>query len=86
MWWTPAGERILGGAEPALFRKVLGLLVDYGHQDEEETIWQVGVPPLDTLQHGQKLADLTQVGSGLLREDELARKLTAVLEGTVAVI
>lgn len=86
MWWTSDGERILTGAEAALFREALGILVDYVQQDEEGTIWQFGVPPFDTLQHGQKLAVLAQVGSGLFREDELAPKLTAVLESTVAVI
>jgi len=86
MWWTSDGQRILKGAEAALFREALGVLVDYVCQDEDGTIWQFGAPPFDTLQYGQKLAVLAQVGSGLLREDEPAPKLTAVLEGTVAVI
>lgn len=86
MWWTSDGERILTGAEASLFREALGILVDYVQDDEEGTIWQFGVPPFDTLQHGQKLAVVARVGSGLLREDEPAPKLTAVLEGTVAVI
>lgn len=86
MWWTSDGERILEGAEAALFQEALGVLVDYVQQDEDGTIWQFGVPPFDTLQYGQKLAVLARVGCGLLREDEAAPRLTAVLEGAVAVI
>ena len=70
MWWTSDGERILKGAEAALFREALGVLVDYVCQDEDGTIWQFGVAPFDSLQHGQKLAVLTQVGCALLRDDE----------------
>ena len=84
MWWTSDGERILKGAEATLFQEALGVLVDYVQQDEEGTIWQFGVPPFDTLQYGQKLAVLAQVGTGLLRENEPSPKLTAVLEGAVS--
>ncbi len=86
MWWTSDGERILEGAEATLFQEALGVLVDYVRQDEEGTIWQFGVPPFDTLQYGQKLAVLAQVGTGLLRKNEPSPKLTAVLEGAVAVL
>ena len=61
-------------------------MVDYVQQDEEGTMWQFGVAPFDSLQHGQKPAVLAQVGCALLRDDEPAPNLTTVLEGTVAAI
>jgi hypothetical protein len=76
----------LTGAEASLFREGLSVVVDCARQDEEGSIWKLNVAPFDTLQYGQKLAVLAQVGSDLFREDEPAPKLTAVLEGTVAVV
>ena len=65
MWWTSEGERVLQGAEAALFRASLGTLVDLV-QDDDEGLWQFNAPPFDNLQPNQKLAVLAQVGMALL--------------------
>ena len=68
MWPTPAGERILQGAEAVLFKEGLGTLVDFIHDDTED-LWPSGVEPFDHLQRNQKLAVLAQIGSALLCEE-----------------
>jgi len=81
----PNRERVLQGAETALFRQGLGevfSLLEADHDDE----WSFGAEPFDELQRGQKLAVLAQVARGLLRDEEPMPQLTAVLEATVAVI
>jgi len=86
MWWTPSGERTLQGAEAALFREALGMLVDLVRDDDDGTLCQSGVSAFDTLQRGQKLAVLAQIGSALLRQEEPKPVLTAVLEAAVAAV
>ena len=69
MWWTANGERVLHGAEAALFRQALGeafSLLEADHEDE----WSFGAAPFDELQRGQKLAVLAQVTQGLLCQEE----------------
>ena len=85
MWWTANGERVLQGAEAALFRQGLGevfSLLEADHEDE----WSFGAAPFDELQRGQKLAVLAQVARGLLCDEEPIPQLTAVLEATVAAV
>jgi hypothetical protein len=85
MWSTPDGERILQGAEAALFRESLGTLADIV-RDDEEGFGDYGSPPFDALQSNQKLAVLAQIGTAPLRENQPAPKLCAVLEGAVGAV
>jgi hypothetical protein len=85
MWWTPDGERILQGAEAGLFRDALGTVVDM-IRDDDESFWQFGAPPFDSLRPNQKLAVLAQIGRALLHANEPMPKLTAVLEAAVGAI
>ena len=86
MWRTSEGERTLVGAEAALMREALGTLVDHVRDDDDGTLWQLGVAPFDSLPRGQKLAVLARVGDALLREDFPPPKVSAVSEGAVAAI
>ena len=85
MWWTPAGERILQGAEAKLFRDALGMIVDMV-RDDHEGLWEFSAPPFDKLQPNQKLAVLAEVGSALLQENQPMPRLTAVREAAVAAV
>ena len=49
MWWTPNGERILQGAEAALFREALGVIADLVCDDDEDFGWKFGAPPFDAM-------------------------------------
>lgn len=84
MWWTSNGERVLQGAEAALFRQGLGEVFSLLEADHEAE-WSFGAGPFDELQRGQKLAVLAQVARGLLCQDPMPL-LTAVLEATVAAV
>ena len=67
MWWTPNGERILAGSEALLFQEALGVVSDLIY--DEGGGFPFGITAFDTLQHGQKLAVLAEVGGVLLRQD-----------------
>jgi hypothetical protein len=85
MWWTPEGQRVLKGAEAALFKEALGVLVDLV-RDDDEGMWHFAAPPFDALQPNPKLALLAQVGTAMLRENEPMPRLTAVSEAAVGAV
>ncbi len=85
MWSTPDGERILQGAEAALVREALAVVVDMV-RDDAEGHREFGAPPFDDLQPNQRLALLAYVGSALLYEDQPAPELTAAAEATVGAV
>jgi hypothetical protein len=85
MWWTPGGERTLMGAEAALFREALGVLVDMV-RDDNEGLTEFAAPPFDNLQPNQKLAVLAGVGIALLQAKQPMPRLTAVCEATVGAV
>ena len=85
MWNTSAGERVLTGAEAALFMQGFDDLVD-GVEfaiKEQESGWS-GVAYFDALSGEQQLVLLSEVGAALLRRDVPAPALTAVNEAAVA--
>ena len=82
MYWTPAGERVLTGAERRLFEESLGMIVDL----LSDTDADFGVRAFDELQRGQKLFVLYRAGRALLSPDEPMPELTSFLEATVAAI
>ena len=87
MWWTQEGERVLQGAEAALFREALGSLWDDIEMCEEsDEQYVVGIVPYDNLTFGQKLTMLVDVGEALLDENVPMPELTAVNEATVAAV
>lgn len=87
-WRTQIGERVLTGAEAALFREAIGTAVDM--VDEElsglNEQWEFGVPVFDTLEPSVRLALLAQVGHALLRETDECPPLTAVNEGAIGAL
>jgi len=87
MWRTQEGDRVLQGAEAALFREAMGNLWDAieFHESINEQYY-VDVGPFDHLSVGQKLAMLLQVGEALLDEAVPMPQLTAVNEATVAAV
>jgi hypothetical protein len=87
MWWTPEGERVLTGAEWALFREGL----DYCWMWVEETIdhdddWEFGVQAFDVLQPTQRLAVLANVGIALTDKTVPYPDLTTHDEAAIAAI
>jgi len=85
MWRTELGDRILKGAEAIVFAETLSGLLDeaiMGTLDD----YELGVRCFDDLTFGQKISTLAVIGNGLLREDVLPVKLTAVVEGAIAAV
>ena len=85
MWRTSSGDRILEGAEAKVFAEALWEFIDEANvnpYDDDE----FGIPVFDRLTYGQKVSALSIVGKGLLLPDVSPIPLTAVLEGTIAVI
>ena len=80
MYNTPAGERVLRGAERRLFVESLGMMVD--HLSTGDCDFEVAI--FDNLQRNQKVAALYTIARALLCSDSPAPRLTAVVEGTVA--
>ena len=85
MWWTDGGERVLEGAEGALFAEVLLDLID-GINLSEDDDYYLGVHVFDRLTYGQKVSVLSTIGNGLLRKDVPIVELSAVLEGAIAAV
>ena len=85
MWRTSCGNRTLYGAEARLFAEALLSLLD---EAESEQLYDYDLGPLsfDRLTYGQKIAVLSTVADGLLRDDVPAVPLTAVLEGAIAAV
>lgn len=86
MWRTGIGNRVLRGAEWRFFRAGLSHLwwQIEGLWDDECT--EVGVAVFDTLQPGQKLAALANVGRALSDKLMPCPDHTAVLEGAIAAV
>jgi hypothetical protein len=85
MWRTQYGDRILVGAEAVLFAEALSSLLDEatsGAVDDCES----GIEVFDNLTFGQQVSVLSIIGNGLLRKDIPPVRLTAVLEGAIAVV
>ena len=82
MYHTPAGERILTGAEARLFAESLGMLVDFLSDDD----YELGNGPFDGLQRNQKIAVLLTIARALLCKEEPAPRLTATIEAAVAAV
>lgn len=87
-WRTEIGERILKGAEAALFRESLGIVVDMVEAEivGDSDPWEFGVPVFDQLAAPAKLALLAEVGWALLRDTDACPKLTAINEAAVAAL
>ena len=85
MWPTPDGERTLQGAEAALFKAGLGMLVDTVRNNAEGR-WHFDISLFDGLQPHQKLAVLARIGSALLCQDQSPPKLTAIWEAAVGAV
>ncbi len=87
MWWTTEGERVLQGAEWAVFRLGLSCLSDEIEAcQQEEEYGTTGVAEFDRLRKSERLALLAQVARGLHDEDAPCPDLTALTEGTIAAI
>jgi hypothetical protein len=87
MWWTTEGERVLRGAEWAVFRLALSCLWDETEASgEEEEYGTTGVAVFDQLRRSDRLALLAQVARGLHDEDAPCPDVTALTEGTIAAI
>ena len=87
MWWTTEGERVLQGAEWAVFRLGVSCLWDDTEASEEEEDGSTtGVAVFDRLRKSERLALLAQVARGLHDEDAPCPDLSALTEGTIAAI
>ncbi len=88
MWRTSSGERVLQGPEANLFREILGYVVDQIQLalDYPDCPYEVGIEVFDRLQPNQQLVVLTEVSEALLDSSVRPPDLTAVREGTAAVI
>ena len=85
MWRTSHADRTLHGDEARLFAEALLSLLDEA-QSEQLYDYDLGLPCFDDLAYGQKIAVLSTVTNGLLRDDVPAILLTAVLEGAIAAV
>ena len=84
MYHTPAGDRVLRGAERKLFVSSLGMIVDLLVDSDGEASF--GVSTFDELQLGQKFFILYRSARGLLHPDEPVPKLTSAVEAAVAAV
>jgi hypothetical protein len=85
MWRTQYGDRTLAGAEAVLLAEALSSLLDEatsGTVDDCES----GIEVFGNLTFGQQVSVLSIIGNGLLRKDIPPVRLTAVLEGAIAVV
>jgi hypothetical protein len=83
MWWTAEGERVLSGAEWALFREGLSCLWDDVEVSEDEDgPGTMGIAVFDELPKAERLALLASVANGLTDEDAPCPDLTALTKGT----
>ena len=87
MWWTSAGERVLRGAEWALFQAGLGGVWDLVEDSfSGDDLFSCGLAAFDDLQPGQKLALAAQVGQALHDETVPPPELTAHAEAAIAAV
>ena len=87
MWRTEQGNRVLKGAEAALFFECLGdLWAEIELCAEIEEDHRVGIKIFDNLAVGQKLSMLIHAGEALIDPTIPAPRLMAVNEATVAAV
>ena len=87
VWWTSAGERVLRGAEWALFQAGLGGVWDLVEDSfSGDDLFSCGLAAFDDLQPGQKLALAAQVGQALHDETVPPPELTAHAEAAIAAV
>lgn len=86
MWHTQWGDRVLEGAEGALFRAGLASLVCVLEDEDDDPPWETGVGVFDSLTLPSKLAMLEYVGRALLLRSVPCPRLTAVTEGAAAAV
>jgi hypothetical protein len=87
MWWTNEGERVLQGAEWAVFRLGVSCLWDeIETSEQEEEYGTTCVAVFDRLRKSERLTLLAQVARGLHDEDAPCPDLTALTEDAVAAI
>jgi len=84
MWRTSSGDRILQGSEAKLFAEILWDLIDESNLSDHD--YSLGIHLFDRLTYGQKISALSIIGKGLLLPDVPPVPLTAVREGSIAVI
>jgi hypothetical protein len=84
MYHTPAGDRVLRGAERRLFVHSLAIMVDLLTDSDGDC--EFGTTVFDTLTQNQKVAILYKAARCLLCPDEPMPRLTAVLEGAVGTV
>jgi len=87
-WHTPRGDRFLHGPEAELFCEALTVLTNWidGDVDEDQRLYECGIPAFDSVTPCGQLALLADVGFALLRETDRCPRLSAVSESTVGAI
>ena len=83
MYKTSNGVRTLAGAERELFAASVAMLTDFLSDGND---YDAGIAVFDALQRNQKIAVLHGVFKALVLENVRAPRLTAIIEGTVAVV
>ena len=90
MWRTSTGNRTLYGAEAALLRAAIDVMIDdleYQLESCDETgVWQFGIAVFDHLSAGQRLAVLNAVARHLLTDTDETLPLSATTEAAVGAV
>lgn len=88
MWRTPNGERIMTGAEAALFREAIAEVLERIEDEEEfsDDRWPWGVRVFDGIASGQQLAILAVVAQALFDPHVPPPRLSAVNESVIGVM
>lgn len=90
MWRTSTGNRTLCGAEAALVRSAIDVMIDdleFQLESCDETApWQFGIAVFDLLSAGQRLAVLNAIARHLLTETDETLPLSATTEAAVGAV
>lgn len=86
MWNTSQGDRMLQGAEAALFKAGVVSLVECVKEEAEYTTDGYSVVVFDQLTWSQRLAVLESISTYLLTNTSPAPKLSAVNEAAIAMV
>ena len=87
MWNTSSGDRVLDGAEAALFRKLLRVAVKSAELDGSIALrWEAGVKHVDELPWDQQLQLLAEIGEALLRTEVPSPPRNTETEAIIAVL
>jgi len=88
MWKTPQGIRILCGAEAALFRDGVAVLVDFIHEEASGhgLPMETAIPLFDHLSWTQRLVELDRVATALLIPSSPLIQPTAIHEAVVGAV